>query len=79
MRALLTAAVLVHKLAADARLLSTDVPNVEIGWGFPNPCPIGHSTAAADLRGLRFPAGSMGPKLDAACRDPLRSGTVSSS
>ena len=63
----LAAAVLARQLRADALLLLTDVSNVEIGWGTSNACPIETSTVD-DLRGLRLPPGSMGPKVEAACR-----------
>ena len=63
----LTAAVLAHKLQADALLLLTDVANVEVGWGTPKASPIKRATVA-ELRELGLPAGSMGPKVEAACR-----------
>ena len=63
----LTAAVLAQKVQADALLLLTDVPHVEIGWGTPNARPI-ENTTPSELRKLDFAAGSMGPKVEAACR-----------
>ncbi|MER5202749.1 carbamate kinase [Streptomyces sp. NPDC002825] len=63
----LTAALLAEALDADALLLLTDVPHVSVGYGTPDAEPIGRTTPAA-LRALRFPAGSMGPKVDAVCR-----------
>jgi carbamate kinase len=36
-------------------------------YGTPRATPIHHTTPAA-LRSQHFPAGSMGPKVDAACR-----------
>lgn len=48
-------------------MILTDVANVEIGFGTDAARPIGHTTPAA-LRALKFPAGSMGPKVEAACR-----------
>ncbi|MCK8678916.1 carbamate kinase [Streptomyces lichenis] len=63
----LTAALLAEALDADALLLLTDVPQVVKGYGTPGAEPIGHTTPAR-LRAERFPAGSMGPKVDAACR-----------
>ena len=56
-----------HQLDAEALLLLTDVDGVETGFGTPEVELIGHTTAAA-LRAGSFPAGSMGPKVDAACR-----------
>ncbi|TLQ46121.1 carbamate kinase [Streptomyces marianii] len=63
----LTAALLAEALDADALLLLTDVPHVETGHGTSQAQPIGRTTPAR-LRTHRFPAGSMGPKVDAACR-----------
>lgn len=63
----LTGALLSRDLGADALLLLTDVPAVEIGYGTPAAQPIGHTTVEA-LRHQQFPAGSMGPKVEAACR-----------
>ncbi|MFJ3921716.1 carbamate kinase [Streptomyces sp. NPDC090022] len=63
----LTAALLAKALDADALLLLTDVPHVSLGYGTPAAEPIGRTTPAA-LRAQQFPAGSMGPKVDAVCR-----------
>lgn len=63
----LTAAVLAAELEADALLLLTDVPYVALDYGTPEARPIRHTTVEA-LRALSFPAGSMGPKVEAACR-----------
>jgi carbamate kinase len=63
----LTAALLARATAADALLLLTDVPAVIDGYGTASARPISRATAS-QLRGMRFPAGSMGPKVEAACR-----------
>ncbi len=63
----LTAALMARELGADALLLLTDVANVETDFGTDRARPIFHTTPDA-LRGEPFPAGSMGPKVDAACR-----------
>lgn len=63
----LTAALLARDLGADALLLLTDVDGVEIGFGTPSARTIRHCSVA-DLRAKTVPAGSMGPKVDAACR-----------
>ena len=63
----LTAAVLAEALEADALLVLTDVPQVVRGFGTPGAEPILRATPAA-LRREAFPAGSMGPKVDAVCR-----------
>ena len=63
----LATAELAEALDADALLLLTDVPAVVRGFGGPDPEPISRTTPAA-LRREDFAAGSMGPKVDAACR-----------
>jgi len=60
-------AVLAEALEADALLLLTDVPAILRNFGQPSEEPIHRATPAA-LRRERFPAGSMGPKVAAACR-----------
>jgi len=67
----LTAAVLAAQLDVDVLVIATDVDAAIIGWGTPEARPIGTVTAA-ELRRLaeagHFAGGSMGPKVDAACR-----------
>ena len=63
----LTASLLARQLDADALLLLTDVAAVADGYGTPRARPIRRITPA-ELRARSFPAGSMGPKIDAACR-----------
>jgi carbamate kinase len=63
----LTAALLASRLNADALLLLTDVDAVYEGWGTEGARPI-RSTTPPQLRRLSFAPGSMGPKVDAACR-----------
>jgi carbamate kinase len=63
----LSAALLARDLGADALVILTDVANVETGYGTPAARPVGRTTPPA-LRALKFPAGSMGPKVEAACR-----------
>jgi carbamate kinase len=63
----LTAALLARTLHADALLLLTDVDAVIDGFGTPDARPIRHATPG-ELRARSFPAGSMGPKVEAACR-----------
>jgi carbamate kinase len=63
----LTAALLARELGADALLLLTDVDAVETDFGTDHARPIRHTSPVA-LRAGAFPAGSMGPKVDAACR-----------
>ncbi len=63
----LTAAVRAAELQAEALLLLRDVPYVERGHGTPDARPIRTTTVEA-LGALSFPAGSTGPKVEAACR-----------
>jgi carbamate kinase len=63
----LTAAVLAEALDADVLMVLTDVPNVVRNFGTPQAEPITRITPGA-LRREDFPAGSMGPKVDAVCR-----------
>jgi carbamate kinase len=54
-------------LHADAFLMLTDVDAAYEGWGTPQARPIRESTPD-DMEALEFAAGSMGPKVRAACR-----------
>lgn len=63
----LSAALLARDLGADVLLLLTDVAAVQRDFGTERATPI-RSASVAELRGLQFPAGSMGPKIDACCR-----------
>jgi carbamate kinase len=63
----LTAALLAGAVHADALLLLTDVDAVIDGFGTPDARPIRRATPA-ELRARQFAAGSMGPKVEAACR-----------
>jgi carbamate kinase len=63
----LTAALLARALQADALLLLTDVSCVETGFGTPSAAPL-RSADPAMARSLGLPDGSMGPKVEAACR-----------
>jgi carbamate kinase len=63
----LTAALLARELSADVLLFLTDVPGVESNFGTSSAQTI-KSISPAALRALPFPAGSMGPKVEAACR-----------
>jgi carbamate kinase len=63
----LAAALLARQLRADALLLLTDVDAVQDGYGTPQARPV-HRATPAQLRARSFPAGSMGPKVEAVCR-----------
>jgi carbamate kinase len=67
----LTAALLACAIGADALIIATDVEAAVLGWGTPDARPLG-TVSAAELRGHaakgEFASGSMGPKVEAACR-----------
>jgi carbamate kinase len=67
----LSAALLGHAVDADLLVIATDVPAVSLRFGTPDAQPLGR-VSAKDLRGYEaeghFASGSMGPKVDAACR-----------
>lgn len=63
----LAAALLAHQVGADALLLLTDVGSVYANWKEKNAQPI-LDTTPAELRQHNFAAGSMRPKVEAACR-----------
>jgi carbamate kinase len=63
----LSAALLATVLEAHGLVLLTDVDAVYADWGTVEARPI-RTTTTAELRKKRFAAGSMGPKVDAACR-----------
>ena len=69
----LAAALLAEELAADVLVLLTDVPAVALGHGTPPARPLGRVTPA-ELRRHDFAPGSMGPKVEAACRFAERTG-----
>jgi carbamate kinase len=72
----LSAAFLASELCADALLLLTDVDAVYQDWGTPAARPVGITSVPA-LRSLEGAEGSMGPKIDAACRFIERGGSLS--
>ena len=63
----LASSVLAIALEADVLLILTDVPNVYRDFGEPGQVAITRSTPSA-IRREELPAGSMGPKVEAACR-----------
>jgi carbamate kinase len=63
----LAAELLARDLGADMLLMLTDVPAVMRGWRQGTPQPI-RQTTPEELRALEFESGSMGPKVEAACR-----------
>lgn len=69
----LCSGVLAHELRADCLVIATDVAAVYLDWGKPQQRALG-SVSPKTLAGMTFPAGSMGPKIDAACRFVQASG-----
>ena len=69
----LTAAELAITLKADRLLVLTDVPAIIRGYGTPDPQPIQAIDTDA-LSAMAFPAGSMGPKVEACIRFVTASG-----
>jgi carbamate kinase len=63
----LASELLAREVEADLYVMATDVDAVYADWGTPQQRALGRITAA-ELRALTFPAGSMGPKVEAACR-----------
>lgn len=63
----LASALLAADLGAEVLVLATDVDAVYDAYGTDAQRPIAHATPA-ELRAQDFPAGSMGPKVDAVCR-----------
>lgn len=67
----LGAALLARTLEADVLVIATDVPQAVLRFGTPEAEPLGRVTVArlrAHAAEGHFASGSMGPKVDAACR-----------
>ncbi len=58
---------LAREVAADLFVMATDVDAVYADWGTPGQRALGR-VRVDELRRQTFPAGSMGPKVEAACR-----------
>jgi carbamate kinase len=69
----LAAALLAVTVDADMLALLTDVAAVELDWGAPTAKPIDRATPK-QLRAHEFAPGTMGPKVEAACRFVERTG-----
>ena len=63
----LASELLARDLEADLFIMATDAPAVFVNWGKPDAKAI-HRASPEAMRDHQFPAGSMGPKVDAACR-----------
>jgi len=61
----LASELLARELDADLFIMATDVDGIYTGWGTPDQQRINEITPA-ELRTQQFPAGSMGPKVEAA-------------
>jgi carbamate kinase len=57
---------LARELEADMYIMATDVDGVYVDWGTPNARKINRA-AVEELEAYDFAAGSMGPKVEAAC------------
>ena len=71
----LSSALLAEEVGADVLLLLTDVPAVWTRWPMAQGQPIRRITPQV-LRAMPFDPGSMGPKVEAACRFAERTGRV---
>jgi carbamate kinase len=69
----LASALLAIEIGADALLIATDVDAVYADWGTPEQRPI-RSATPGELAASEFAAGSMGPKVRAACWFAERTG-----
>jgi carbamate kinase len=63
----LASELLAREVEADLFVMATDVDAVYADWGTPQQRALGRVTPE-ELRRIGFPAGSMGPKVEAACR-----------
>ena len=64
---------LARDLSADLFIMATDADAVYVDWGTPDQKGIKRTSPDA-IRDYSFPAGSMGPKVDAACQFAERTG-----
>jgi carbamate kinase len=64
---------LAREVGADLFIMATDAEAVYLDFGTPRQRGI-HEASPSEMRKLRFPAGSMGPKVDAACQFALATG-----
>jgi carbamate kinase len=69
----LASELLAEDVGADLFLMATDVDGVYLGWGTPQQRRLGRVTPE-ELAGYEFPAGSMGPKVEAAARFAAKTG-----
>ncbi len=69
----LASELLARDLDADLYIMATDADAVYVGWGTPEAKAFKRASPDA-IREFEFPAGSMGPKVDAACQFAERTG-----
>lgn len=69
----LCSGLLAHELQADCLVIATDVDAVYLDWGKPTQRALGKVTPHM-LAQYAFPSGSMGPKVEAACKFVLATG-----
>ena len=69
----LCSGLLAHQLQADCLVIATDVDAVYLDWGKPTQRALGKVTPHM-LAQYAFPSGSMGPKVEAACKFVLATG-----
>lgn len=69
----LAASLLAEELDADMLVIATDVDGVYTGWGTPEQKRLGAVTVD-EVVGMNLPAGSMGPKVAAACQFAAKTG-----
>ena len=72
----LAASLLAEQLEADLLVIATDVDGVYTGWGTPEQKKLGTVTVA-EVVSMNLPAGSMGPKVSAACQFAENTGNES--
>lgn len=66
---------LARDLEADLLIMATDAQAVFTGWGTPEQRAI-HKASPSSISKHKFPAGSMGPKVDAACHFANKTGKI---
>ena len=69
----LASELLAEDVAADLFVMATDVDGVYVGWATPRQRRLDRATPE-ELAGYQFAAGSMGPKVEAACRFAAKTG-----
>ena len=65
---------LARELGADLFVMATDAEAVFVDWGTPKQRAIHRANPDSARRSTAFPAGSMGPKVEAACQFALATG-----